>query len=218
MEKYNKPSQEIPWLNELFSSLRGATGMAGTRRTGEATPEETTSRLGIETSRALVFGTIVRDTVINSATGQPETGGSLPRRNTGKGGGSVGGGSGEGTGGGRDGSSKVPKRKVKARAFRTGEQRKVNDRVYSVYRVFLDSDTPVEPASIAISQHGDAGRAGAFEIGNVKTLSGEQLEFASVQDNKGKPAGFKIAAVPVPGAIEICVNEPYKSSFTFEEI
>jgi len=211
IDKYTKPVEDIPWLDDLLSSLTGAAGIGAGDRTNVKSEKETTEKIGEEVRKALMFKSQNRNTVVNDVDGVIE-----------------------GTGGGRQdqflnpgpsipgpgpdpgphiGDKSVSKSKIKSRIFRTNKKRKMNDKEYAVYQVHLTSEKSIENTDILVSQQGDSGNVVIFELGNVEIVGGRQLQFSEEKNGNSEIFAYRIKSIDVPSVLELCIDEPYKSSF-----
>jgi hypothetical protein len=202
MDEYTKPVEDIPWLDNLLSSLTGAAGIGAGDRMNEESKKETTEKIGKEVKKTLNFDSLKRNSVINDITGEIEgTGGGNPSPGPAPGPGP------------QPGTVKMKKSKIKSRIFRTEKESKVGDKTFHIYQVHLTSKKSILDTDIIISQQGDSGNVVMFELGKVEVIGGSQLTFAKEKNKKSETVGYRIKSLDVPNIIELYVHEPYKSSF-----
>lgn len=209
MDKYTQPVEDIPWLDNLLSSLKGAAGIGAGDRTNEESEIETTEKIGKDIRKNLTFGSQSRNSVINDANGEIEDNGSSdptpgpgprspgpkPRPRP------------------KPGPKPITKSKIKSRIFKTGKEKNIGSQKYASYRIHLTTEREILNTDIVISQQGDTGNVGMFEIGEVVVLGGSELEFSEEKNKQSETIAYRIKSLTIPSIIELYVNEPYKSSF-----
>ncbi len=209
VDKYTKPVEDIPWLDNLLSSLKGAAGIGAGDRTNEESENETTEKIGKDVKKKLTFSSQNRNSLINDDNGEIEDNGSgdpapgpgpRPPRP-------------EPRPGPKPGPKPIKKAKIRSRIFKTGKEKKIGSKKYASYRIHLTSEREIQNADIVISQQGDTGNVGMFEIGDVFVLGGPQLDFSEEKNKQSEIIAYRIKSLTVPSVIEFYVNEPYKSSF-----
>lgn len=208
-DKYKRAAEDIPWLDELLSSITGAAGNGSGNRTNNDSDKETPEKIGAKLKSTISFKSHERNTLIYDPTGVIPSGGAKPIL--------------PGPGpsptpkppkpGPKPGPKPIRKTKIKSRIFKT-DQKKVIDNVEHIgYKMFLSSDQHLGNTDISISQKGDNGNVVCFEIGEVKDSNGNFISFSKEYNTKGDTVAFRLRSVSIPSELIILVNEPYKSSF-----
>jgi hypothetical protein len=213
-DKYKKAAEDIPWLDELLSSITGAAGNGSGNRTNVESDKETPERMGDKLKMKISMPSMKRNTVVNDEHGViPGTGGG-PGGGTGGGPGGGGGGNGKGgKGGGSSGGKKSTKTRIKSRVFRTNQKKYIAGREHIAYKIFLTSNQPLGLTDISISQKGDTGNVACFEIGEVKDSNDNVLHFSKEHNANGDIVAFRLSSVSIPSELTVHLTEPYKSSF-----
>lgn len=212
-DKYKKAAEDIPWLDDLLSSLTGAAGIGSGNRTNDKSEKESPEKMGDKLKMKINMPSLKRNTVVNDEEGIITGIGGGPGGGTG-GGPGVGGGSGKGgTGGGASGGSQSKKTRIKSRVFRTNQKKIIGGIEHIGYKMFLSSNQPLGTTDISISQKGDSGNVAYFEIGEVVDSNGKPLLFSKEKNSNDDTVAFKLRSVPVPSEITVLLTEPYKSSF-----
>lgn len=213
-DKYKKAAEDIPWLDELLSSISGAAGNGSGNRTNIESDKETPEKIGATFKSKISLASLYRNTVVNDDQG------TIDGIGGGTGGGSGGGpGNGDGKsgkggkGGGSSGGKKSTKTKIKSRVFRTNQKKKIEGIEHIGYKIFLSSNQNLGSTDISISQKGDSGNVVCFEIGEVYDSTGNELDFSKEYNTTGETIAFKLKSVMVPSEIIVMLTEPYKSSF-----
>jgi hypothetical protein len=208
-DKYKKAAEDIPWLDELLSSLTGAAGNGSGNRTNNESDKETPEKIGAKLKSTISFKSHERNTLIYDPTGVIPGGGAKPIT--------------PGPGptpppkppkpGPKPGPKPIKKTKIKSRIFKTDQKKVIENVEHIGYKMFLSSDQQLGNTDISISQKGDTGNVVCFEIGEVKDSNGNTLSFSKEYNSKGDAVAFRLRSVSIPSELIILVNEPYKSSF-----
>ncbi len=213
-EKYKKPAEDIPWLDELLTSVTGAAGTGSGNRTNAQSDKETPERMGDRLSFKITMPSLKRNTIINDEHGIITSTGGGTGAGTGGGLGLGSGGmSGGGRGGGPYGKKVSTKTRIKSRVFRTNHKKRIGNVEHVVYKMFLSSDQQLGSSDISISQKGDSGNVVCFELGEVIDSHGVALAFSKVPNSNGDTVAFRLHSVPIPSELVLMLVEPYKSSF-----
>lgn len=213
-DKYKKAAEDIPWLDDLLSSITGAAGNGSGNRTNVESEKETPERMGDKIKMKISMPSLKRNTVVNDEKGIILGTGGGPGGGTSGGPGEGGGGGGKGgKGGGSSGGIKSAKTKIKSRMFRTNQKKNIGGVEHIGYKMFLSSNQALGTTDISISQKGDSGNVVCFEIGKVIDSNGNALSFSKEHNANGDTVAFKLRSVPVPSEITVLLTEPYKSSF-----
>lgn len=213
-DKYKKAAEDIPWLDDLLSSITGATGAGSGKRTNEISENETPEKIGKRLEVKIEMQTFKRNTIVNNTDGQEEGVGGGKASGTGGGpGGGNGGGGGGGQGGGPSGYNKSKKSKIKSRIFRTDHKTVTKGVEYFKYKAFLDSPNSISATDILISQKGDSGNVVCFNISGITDSNGRPISFLEEKNSNGDVSAYRIKSLVIPCELAIQITEPYKSSF-----
>jgi len=205
-EKYKKAAEDIPWLDELLSSLTGASG-SGNRINIES-DKETPERMGVMMKTTVAFNSLSRNTMVYDPTGfVPGTGvkpikPGPPRPQPPK----------PPKPGPKPGPTPTPNTKIGSRVFKTTLKRKINGVDSYAYKMFLTSESLTGTTDVLISQKGDSGNVVCFEILEVTDINESRLKFSKVDNTNGDTIAYKLKSVPIPSQLLIYLSEPYKSS------
>jgi uncharacterized membrane protein YgcG len=213
-DKYKKAAEDIPWLDELLSSITGAAGNGSGNRTNVQSDKETPERMGEKLKTKINMPSLKRNTVINDEQGIIQgTGGGLGGGTAGGPGGGGGGSGKGGKGGGSSGGGQSKKTRIKSRVFRTNQKKIIGGVEHVGYKLFLSSNQQLGTTDLSISQKGDSGNVAYFEIGEVHDANGNTLSYSKEKNSNDDTVAFKLRSVPIPSEITILLTEPYKSSF-----
>jgi hypothetical protein len=208
-DKYKKAAEDIPWLDELLSSLTGAAGNGSGNRTNIESDKETPERMGAKIKATVSFSSLTRNTLVYDPSGVIPGGGVKPRKpgppkpvppkppGPGR----------------KPGPNPTKQTRIESRIFKTNQTKKKDGIEYFGYKMFLDSKQPMGNTDILISQKGDSGNVVCFEISEVLDSHGNGIQFSKVTNSNGDTTAFKIKSVPIPSELIVHLSEPYKSSF-----
>ena len=204
-DKYKQPAEDIPWLDDLLSSISGAAGAGTGNRMNVKSEKETPERIGADIKTSIQFKSLQKDSLVNYNLGNEE----------GTGGGRRGGkNSGQKPGPGPNrGEQKTKKTKIKSRVFKTGNSKNIQGEENWEYSVYLNSETRIPPSDILISQKGDTGNVVSFQLSEVTDIHGGRINFYNETNREGDTTAFRIKAVQIPSELKLYLKEPYKSSF-----
>lgn len=212
-DKYKKAAEDIPWLDELLSSITGAAGNGSGNRTNVESDKETTERIGDKLKLKISMPSLKRNTVVNNEQGLIIGTGGGPNPGTGGGIGNGGKNGSDGKGGGSAGLRNSKKTQIKSRVYRTNQKKSIAGVEHTEYKLFLSSNYQLGSTDISISQKGDSGNVACFEIGEIKDSKGNFLNFRKEHNSNGDLVSYKIISVSIPDTLKMQVTEPYKSSF-----
>ena len=207
-DKYKKPAEEIPWLNNLLSSIKGIKGNGKGIRTGEESEKETIDRIGTDKKHSLVFNSVNRNILISTKEGEIQGNGggstplpphppSPPNPNPGP----------------RPGPK--PARRlttINARIFNSGRQDDT-----SFYKILLTADKPLSKKTLKLFQVGDSGTAACFEILDITDSYDNNISFEEILNKNKDVIAYKIEDISIPNELTMLLKEPYKSTFKLEE-
>jgi hypothetical protein len=210
-DKYRKRAEEIPWLNNLLSSIKGLKGNGKGNRTGDISEKETIDRVTTEKKHLLVFSSVNRNNIVIVNDGEipvpsggrtPSPGpGPIPPPSSGP------------------GPRPIPKPKkdkkainFKSRIFRNAQSEKE-----SQYKVLLTSDKAINGKTLRLFQVGDSGSSACFEIIGAKDNSGIDIGYEKILNKDKDIIAYKIKDVSIPNEILLDIIEPYKSTFKLQE-
>lgn len=206
-DKYKKAAEDIPWLDELLSSLTGAAGSGSGNRMNIQSDKETPERMGAKIKATVSFNSLTRNTTVFDPSGVVPGGGVRPRKP-------------------RPGSKPKPKpepgpkpgpksaaySKIESRVFKTSLKKKINGVDFYGYKMFLNSSVTMGPTDVLISQKGDNGSVVCFEVSDVTDALGNVIQFAKVNNDRGDTVAYKLKSVAIPSELTVHLSEPYKSS------
>lgn len=207
-DKYKKAAEDIPWLDELLSSLSGAAGNGSGNRMNVESDKETHERMGVKMNATVSFNSLTRNTSVYDPNGFVPGSGVKPRK----------------PGPPKPKPPKPPKpgpkpgpkpsthTKIDSRVFKTNQKKKIGEVEFYGYKMFLDSKNTMGTTDILISQKGDSGNVACFEISDVTDALGNGLQFSKVDNANGDTIAYKLKSVPIPSELIVHLSEPYKSS------
>lgn len=206
-DKYKKAAEDIPWLDELLSSLTGAAGSGSGNRMNVESDKETPERMGAKIKATVSFNSLTRNTLVFDPTGVIPGGGVKPIK--------------VGPGpkpkpkprpGPKPGPKPTTHSKIESRVFKTSLKKNIGGVDYFGYKMFLNSAQPMNSTDILISQKGDSGNVVCFEVADVVDSKGNSIQFSKVNNERGDTVAFKLRNVSVPSELTVHISEPYKSS------
>lgn len=207
-DKYKKAAEDIPWLDELLSSLTGAAGNGSGNRMNVESNNETPERMGAKIKATVSFNSVTRNTTVFDPSGVIPGGGVKPIK----------------PGpprpkppqppdpGPKPGTKTATHSKIDSRVFKTSLKKNFGGEDYFSYKMFLTSAQPMNSTDILISQKGDSGSVVCFEVADVIDSNGNIIHFSKVNNGNGDAVAFKLRNVPIPSELTIYISEPYKSS------
>lgn len=216
-DKYSKPVESIPWLDDLLSNISKKGAAKGPKRTNEEASMETTQRIGKLFNKNLSFYSLSNNTLVDDSEGDTigfggkkgENGGQISEGDTEQERGEI--------NGDTSGGLKVPKRKIVTRIFKTNTPIPSNSNANNSYKLILSSSKPSNSVNVILSQHGDSGKSALFELKMITDELGNKIEFSPKENRKGEKVGYRLENLCIPGKYEIFLSEHYKSSFIIKE-
>lgn len=204
-DKYKQPAEDMPWLDDLMSSLYDSVGSGTGKGTNEQLDKESIERIGTEMYKTLKLSSKTKNIIINNVKGDlTGTGGKKPH---GPGPRPVGP---EGPGP-SPGKRKMKKTSVKSRSFKTNITKTINGEINYGYKLYLSAEGTITNTDILIVQKGDSGIETSFKLGEVQDHNLEKIGF--ILEKIGQNInGYRLKSVPIPSELMIFISEPYKSS------
>ena len=209
LNKYRKKAEDIPWLNNLLSSLKGFKGNGTGNRTGIKSDKETRERISSELRYNLKFATIEKNKTLTFKTGEiVDIGGGqkglgpVTPRSKNNPPGPIG-----------TKAKKTNKIEFQSRIFRT----KIDDRI-STYKIILNAEKNFEDISLMLFQIGDSGNTVSFEIVEVITQEKRIINFSEVKNKQNVITAYRLNGLKIPDILEIKLKEPHKSVFKLQEL
>jgi hypothetical protein len=209
MDKYRKKPEEISWLNELLKSIAGSKDKGNGDKTNEDSEEESFLKKVRDLKLDVSITSDDTNEAIIAIPGQKpgsSKGYGVARKREKNSGGLP-----------NPGKFKRGAGRSQTASFRTFLVNRDNQKGLSLYRTVIHSDS-VTTGKLLVKQIGDSGVSMSYTIQSVKADNGQELNFSQQQNKKGEVIGYGISDVPIPSTIDFVVIEPYKSSFSFEEL
>jgi len=227
-DKYKKAAQDIPWLDDFFSSLSGAAASGNGNRLNIESEKETPERLGEKIKVKVSFNSLSRNTTAFDPIGVipdagikqikprppipppvppippvpplPPTPPVPPTPPKQK------------KPGPNLGLKSAKHSKIESRVFKTILRKDIGGIDYFRYKMFLNSSQPMDNTDILISQKGDSGNVVFFQVVDVTDANGNVIQCLPENNYKGETVAYKLKNVPIPSELTIYISEPYKSS------
>lgn len=209
MNKYRKPVEEIPWLNNLIKSIKGISGSGNGGRTGIKGEKESTDHISNNVKHKLNFSSINKNQTFTQIDGKLIEPGGINKSNKtihNKGNKKT-----KNSGGGNYGETN--KNIFKYRIFKKED----SQMGHSNYKLIITSDSK-NICDLKIFQIGDSGNSSNFEI--IKTIDdlNNNITVSKAVNKLGDIIYFRLHKISIPGVYQIFIKEPYKSVFKIEEI